>query len=198
VRLTADFVGRYLAEGAPPGELLVCVGFTDLARTERFDPGTATPGADPEAGWQLLKPALSRRRHGADRAGLAANRAYYAYIFSELQAAISFLQQVLLLQELLSRHGIPHYFHDALDTNHEPLWRWGNQLENLLQLVRPQSHRSVQRNGTRGRFAADRSFEHWSECSGLALAPGRHPLSAGHEDWARLLYEEMMAIGTLS
>jgi len=198
VRLTTNFVGQYLADGGRPGNLLVCVGFTALSRHERFNLRKGAPGADQDAGWELLKPDLSKwKHHGASRASVAANRAYYVDIYSELQAAIIFVQHVLLLQSLLGGLGIPHYFHDALAINDRPLAHWKDTLKNTTQLLRPESHRSVHRFGKHVEFAADQSFEFWLTQSGLKVAPGGHPLSTGHDGWARLIYADMTTIGIL-
>ena len=51
--MTLAFVSRYVASGGSPEDLVVCLGFTDLARTERYDPDESGADAD---GWQLVKP----------------------------------------------------------------------------------------------------------------------------------------------
>lgn len=196
VRLTVNFVGQYLTDGGQPRDLLVCTGFTNLSRHERFNLRKAAREAGPDAGWELLKPDLTKwKNHGASRASAAANRAYYADIYSELQAAGIFVQHVLLLQSLLGGLGIPHFFHDALSANDPPVAHWADELKNTMQLLRPESYRSLHRSGGRVEFKAGQSFEFWLKQSGLPVAPGGHPLSAGHEGWARLIHADMTAIG---
>jgi Family of unknown function (DUF6071) len=193
VRMAIDYVCAFLREARPAEELMVCLGFTDLARNERFE--TAVAGADGVAArgsWELLKPRLERRWHGADWRARRINRLYYRYIFSYEQAVIGYLHQLLNLQFMLSSLGVRFYFHDALATNAPLIAQLQPETNRLLQQVRQGTHRSIcHLIGSQTAFQAGLSFEEWSLRSGVPLGSGGHPLSEGHRQWASLLFSEI-------
>ncbi|QKW08922.1 hypothetical protein HUT18_23610 [Streptomyces sp. NA04227] len=196
VRMTYDYVCSYLAAGGSAEELLVCIGFTDLVRTERF---TSMPGVDVRSdapfddGWSLMKTNLSTKKHGADRSGLKVNRFYYRYLFTEEQATVTYVQQVLNMQFFLSSLGVRFHFHDALATNAEPVNRFSLITQHLINFVKPGAHRSVHSAGKNEMAYKDgHTFEEWLVRSGAPRASAQHPLSEAHQQWARLLHSELL------
>jgi hypothetical protein len=194
VRLTIDFVSRYLASGARGDRLLVALGLTDPARHERFASECPQDGGREEE-WRLLKPALSRRRHGADRWDLACNRAYYGRIHNEHQAARRYVEHVLVLQAVCDRHGVGHHLHDALTGTVESIAVWQRPLQPALDLLWSERHRSLTRIGGEVGLRAGRAFEDWVAKAGVPTGPGGHPLSAGHRGWAQELSRELRMEG---
>ncbi|WEO95420.1 DUF6071 family protein [Streptomyces sp. FXJ1.172] len=201
VRMTYDYVAGYLAAGGPADELLVCVGFTDLVRTERFE---SMPGVDVRSdapfddGWLLMKTNLSTKKHGADRNALKANKLYYRHLFTEEQATVTHVHQILNLHFFLSSLGVRHHFHEALATNAEPINRFSLLTQHLLQFVKPGVHRSVHAMGNgEMSYREGHTFEEWLVRSGCPRATQQHPLSEAHQQWATLLHSELKANGTL-
>ncbi|GGS53319.1 hypothetical protein F2B00_27565 [Streptomyces parvus] len=199
VRMAYDYVCSYLAAGGEADELLVCLGFTDLVRTERFE---SMPGVDVRSdapfddGWGLMKTNLSPQKHGANRAALRANRLYYRHLFREEQATVTYVHQILNMQFALSSMGVRFHFHDALATNAEPIARFSFLTQHLLRFIRPGVHRSVYSigHGEMG-FKDGHTFEEWLVRSGAPRASAQHPLSEAHQIWATLLHSEMKESG---
>jgi uncharacterized protein DUF6071 len=190
VRMTLRFVADYLRAGGNPGNLLVCIGLTDLKRGERYE-----DSSEGEDGWQLLKPRLSGPNATADRYARKCNRLYYRYLYSERQAVSILAQQVLLLQTGLATNGVALHLHNAMSVNREPLERWLPQTPEAL-LIDPDRYPLA---GMVGRLVrpCDRSFEEWALAEGVATGLHGHPLIAGHRGWAGVLQAELERGGLL-
>ena len=199
VRMTYDYVCSYLAAGGRADELLVCIGFTDLVRTERYEnlPGMDSRSDAPfDDGWGLMKTNLSGQKHGADRAALRVNRFYYRHMFREEQAAVTYLHHVLNTQFALASLGVRCHFHDALGVNREPISRHALLTQHLLHFVRPGVHRSIHAVGNgEMEYRDGHTFEEWLIRSGAPRASAQHPLSEAHRLWAGLLHAELKENG---
>jgi hypothetical protein len=196
VRMTYDYVCSYLAAGGPADELLVCLGFTHLVRSEHLIDLDSRSDAPFDEGWSLIKMNLSPEKHGASKEELRANKAYYRYLFSEEQATLTYLHQLLSMQFLLSSLGVSFHFHDALEPNAALIEKFGVRGHHLLRFIRPGVHRSIhQASDCTMEFKVGYSFEEWLIFSGAPRALGQHPLSEAHRLWATLLYSEMKQSG---
>lgn len=194
VRMTTDFVLTHIAAGTNPRDLVVCLGLTDLTRSERFDPDWGSVHAF-DSGWEPLKPRLPQPRTRHERHADKANRAYYQQIHSERQAVLIFVHQVLELHLLLASLGVVHHFHDAMPLNFEPIERWADDVVLVAHRIDPRAFRSL---GTApdNRIAMRRgsSFEEWALNTGVPVGTGGHPLSAGHAAWAQVLAEDLARV----
>jgi len=196
VRMTYDYVCSYLAAGGPADELLVCLGFTHLVRAERLVGSDSRSDAPFDDDWVLMKMNLSRDKHGATKEDLRANKAYYRYLFSEEQATLTYLHQLLSMQFTLSSLGVRFHFHDGLEPNAPLIAKLGVRGHHLLRFIRPGTHRSIHPVGERAmEFQVGYSFEEWLILSGAPRALGQHPLSEAHRQWATLLHCEMKDTG---
>ncbi len=189
VRMTLAFVSRYVASGGSPADLVVCLGFTDLARTERYDPDES--GADTE-GWQLVKPRIPNDPNALGGYWRRCTTAYYRYIYSERQAAITFFEQLVSMQAVLAALRIRYYCWEATADNPPRVQRHWENVKHLASLLAPRHHRSIEHAPTPA-FATGRSFEDWSNASGLPLGRMGHPFSEGHLAWAEILLGDLRA-----
>ena len=186
-RMALDFAARYLASGGNPKGLVVCLGLTDLKRSER---------RDAEAGWQLLKPRLAGPNAPRDRYALKCNRLFYRYLFDEHHAVVTLVQQILLVQAQLARHGISLHLHDAMDINREPIQRWTGQIPQA-ELIDVGAYRTLERREGRLTFDAAACFESWALARGVPTGPHGHPLADGHRGWAEVLLADLASCGIL-
>jgi len=195
MRMTIDFVANYLAAGCDPALLVVCIGLTDLARSERF-PSTGLAG---NTEWEFLKPKLSLRSQIiVTSASRRANRLYYSYVYSETQAVSSYALQLIGLSFTLASLRIELQFHEAMEDNRTALLR-NPEVARPLGLMNPKIHLSMLADGTSGPdFEPFGSFEAWTASRQLPLGVGGHPLSAGHDEWAKVLYKNLCDRGVVT
>jgi hypothetical protein len=186
-RMTLDYVASYVSSGRDPQRLVVCLGLTDLKRTER---------RDMETGWQLLKPRLSGPNAPRSRYALKCNRLFYRHFFDEHHAVLTLVQQILLLQGQLARRSVSLHLHDAMDVNREPIERWVNQIPQA-KLIDVAAYRTLDERDDGLTFDADTCFEPWALARGVPTGPYGHPLAAGHSGWAAVLLADLVSCGIL-
>lgn len=189
VRMALRFVAGYLADGGEPGDLLVCIGLTDLKRGEHHD---EDGGGGEDDGWWPLKPRLSGPNAPTERYLHRRNRLYYRHLYSERQAVATLVQQVLLLQSTLDAHGVRLHLHEAMPVNRAPLERWLPRTPEA-RLIEPDRQPMARAAGG----SRDRSFEEWATEEAVATGPHGHPLLAGHRGWADVIHAELAAGGLL-
>ncbi len=187
VRMTINFAARYLRDGGDPRNLLVCVGITDLKRSERWEETDGPRASQGEDAWRLLKPRLSGPNAPADRYSRKCNRLYYRYLFSERQAVLTFVHQVLLLQSTLDACGIAFHLHDAMSVNRPVLARWLSRTPEAALIDRARCPVLQVDCGEEESI----SFEDWAVARKVATGPHGHPLAAGHSGWAAALRSQM-------
>ncbi|MFG2440937.1 DUF6071 family protein [Streptomyces sp. NPDC048508] len=183
VRMTYDFVARYLSKGKDASRLLVLIGITDLVRNEfRTEQGA----------WELLKPNLAARST-KDRTVRKRNELYYRTFFDAEQAVRLHVQQYAGLAGFLDVQGICHHFHEAMPNN-APILREHTEAVSLLRLLDRHVWRGITHEDMAVHFDGRESFESWSIAAGIPLGPGGHPLTEGHYRWAEKLHENVRAL----
>jgi hypothetical protein len=188
VRMTIGFVARYLRDGGEPRNLLVCVGITDLKRSERWEEEDGGVDFSPgEGAWRLLKPRLSGPNAPVDRHSRKCNRLYFRYLFSERQAVLALVHQVLLLQSTLDAYGVAFHLHDAMSVNRPVLARWLDRTPEAALVDRARCPvLQVDSDDAHGI-----SFEDWALVNRVPIGPHGHPLADGHRGWASALHARL-------
>ncbi len=108
---------------------------------------------------------------------------YWRDSYNDYANLDSFLHQVIMFQGFLQANNIPFVFFDALPTvNNTALDMNGfNHLENLIDKKRYFQYNMI--NGC---------FYTWSILNKYEQGARNHPLEEAHENWAKILYEQII------